>query len=332
MKNSITKAAAILLLAAFAIPLYAAGPNQIFLEASCSGIGITGNYSSEFRANFWAGTTYDCQLVTLFDTGLITIAPYARFSLMPVRGLGFTQIDRSNDYYYHGSYGTSMDFSAEFAAASLGLRWYMPLGDFFNFYVGFDAGAIGTPFSNPRGILTFDGNGEKYDVVFSKNGAAVLNTEMGMSFWVTESIGFGIKAGARTASEIVFNSEAQAVEGGMAMNVSGKYYGLSAMYCFASSPKQAKIKVGDWIYDDPDEIILEADVLMDKGDYNEAVNLYDKVLEYRRDAQIYRKLATALYKAGSKEDAVRLFERSLELNPQDRELENWLKNLKKAGR
>ena len=115
------------------------------------------------------------------------------------------------------------------------------------------------------------------------------------------------------------------------MSLSGGYIGVAAAYCFSSSPRQHRIEYNGWVYDNVDEMIREADGLMDAGNYGAAVKLYDKTLEYRRDARIYRKLATALYRSGQVRDAIELYKRSLKLNPQDSELRQWLLNAGEKG-
>lgn len=259
-------------------------------------------------------------------------------------------------YYQYNLSGIYQDRKDVFnmTYAGVGIKRYFT--DFnmlpVNLYIGADAGYFSTLFANPHSTITnYTDTSDKEGSIVCKNsinrysgGFFGFHIEGGMDYWINNTFGLTFKGGIRNGQGAIKgtvnssdNHGDPAAEDGTAkeqtINHNGVYLSAGILLSFGrktvkKSPELTELKTS------PETLPAEA-AIMDKGDeqyaakdYKAALKTYDRALFYMRNAQLYKKIAHCLFHLGEKSEAIKLYELSLKMNPDDRALGMWLENNK----
>ena len=322
-------------------------PAVDLLSASISSYSYY-DYDPGYEGIFTNSTIDACLSIYMLNTEpQYLIAPYFRYSAV------FTGKDISEEPYDQYSLsGVYQDRKDVFNMTYTGVGIKRYFTDFnilpVNVYFGADAGYFSTLFSNPHSTITsYTDTADKEGSIVCKNSINRytgsffgFHIEAGMDYWINNTFGLTFKGGIRngngtikgTVNSTDSNGDPTAENGTtkeQSINHNGMYLSTGVLLSFGrkiikKSPELKELEPSP-------ETLPAAEMIMDKGDeqyaagdFRSALKSYDRALFYMRNAQLYKKMANCLFHLGGKTDAIKLYEISLKMNPDDGALRVWL--------
>ena len=324
-------------------------PSVDLLSATNSGYSYYyGSYGSR-QESIISNSSIDAyiSLYMLNTEPLYLFAPYFRYSTVftgtEVKEIPYEQFTSPNVY---------QDRKDVFDMTYTGIGVKRYFTDFnilpVNLYFGADLGYFSTLFVNPHSqILNYSDPSDKEGTKICKNsinrytgGFFGFHLEGGIDYWISDSFGLTFKGGIRSGQGNIKGTVNSTDKHGDAtpengtvkeqhINQNGAYLSTGILVSFG---RKVIKKSPEIIEQEPSPESLPAvSAIMDKGDsqyaakdFKSALKSYDRVLFYMRNAQIYKKMANCLFYLDEKEDAIRLYELSLKMNPEDGALRAWL--------
>lgn len=248
---------------------------------------------------------------------------------------------------------TEEDWSADYIG--LGLRRYFVdkiEGGKWSPFVGVDLG-VGYTIGNFQDVKVYYSSGSQWDTGYADMSGVFFGcrAEVGFDYWFNDFIGLYLKTGGRymkgelkgtfKSAGIVLPKEDNVKQ---EVDYSGFVIstGLSFQFDWGNENKKivensremSSVVSSDSMPELPQEnneyqeYTKKGNIEFERKRYKIALTYYEQAAAIAETAEVYKKIGNSNYYLGNKKEAKKAFEKSLELNPEDVKLKEWLKSYK----
>lgn len=217
-------------------------------------------------------------------------------------------------------------------------------------FIGCDLGA-GIGFNNFLDFKAYYPSGALWDTGYAYMSGIFFGTrlETGINYFFADNFGIYFKIGGRymkgqltgimKSTGVIFPKEEETKQN---LDYSGFNISMGITFQIGSDKKEGDIKKQiDYVRNEPDllpvlpeenpeyiEFVKKGDIEFGRNRYKIALTYYEEAIKIAESAELYKKIGNCNYYIGNKEAAKKAYKKSLELDPMDINLIEFLEKLK----